>query len=80
MIKIGEFVRSLRKLAGLSQTDLAIGICSQAQICKIERNNEIPSALILYKIAKKLGVDVNYFFEIQETPRLSCICDHGFRN
>lgn len=72
---IGHTIRSLRKIAGLSQRDLAEGICSQAQICKLENNNELPSSLLLNKLAKKLGVDMNYFFEILETPRLDYVME-----
>lgn len=74
-IHIGQQIKSLRTLAGLSQRDLAFNICTQAQISKIENNNEVPSAIILYKIARKLGVDMNYFFEIQEVPRLDYVME-----
>lgn len=74
-ITIGQTVKSLRKIAGMSQKELAKDICSQAQICKIEKNHELPSSYILNKLAKKLGVDMNYFFEIQETPRLDYLLE-----
>lgn len=74
-ITIGHTIKNLRKIAGLSQKELAKDICSQAQICKIEKNHELPSSYILNKIAKKLGVDMNYFFEIQETPRLDYLLE-----
>lgn len=60
-------------MIGLSQRELAQDICTQAQISKIEKNNEIPSAVTLYKIAERLGVDMNYFFEIHETPRIDYV-------
>ncbi|MGG0718427.1 helix-turn-helix domain-containing protein [Robertmurraya massiliosenegalensis] len=69
----GESLKNIRKRAGLSQKELASGICSQAQISKIEKNDEIPSALILNEISKKLGVDMNYFFEIQQSHTLEFI-------
>lgn len=72
-IHIGDAVKSLRKMAGLSQAELARDICTQAQISKIETNNESPSAITLYRIAKKLGVDMNYFFDVVDTPRLDYI-------
>lgn len=74
-ITIGQTVKNLRKIAGLSQKELAKDICSQAQICKIERNHEHPSSFILNKLAKKLGVDMNYFFDVQETPRLDYLLE-----
>lgn len=73
--QIGATIKKLRKMSGLSQRDLAHNICSQAQISKLEQNNEIPSAITLFKIAQRLGVDMNYFFDIQETPRLDYVND-----
>lgn len=74
-MNIGKAIKDLRKALGLSQTHLARDICSQAQLSKIENFNEIPSAVILYKLSKKLGVDMNYFFEFVDTPRLDYIKD-----
>ena len=45
-IEIGHVLKSLRKSMDLSQQQLAEGICTQAQISKIENSNEIPSSLI----------------------------------
>lgn len=72
---IGQTIKNLRKIAGLSQRELAKDICSQAQISKIETNDELPSSYILNKLTKRLGVDLNYFFEIQETPRFDYVMD-----
>ncbi|APH03531.1 helix-turn-helix domain-containing protein [Bacillus weihaiensis] len=74
-VEIGHVIKGLRKSMNLSQQQLAEGICTQAQISKIENSNEIPSSLILYKLSRKLGVDMNYFFEIAETPRLDYVRD-----
>lgn len=68
-LPFGESLKNIRKRAGLSQKELASGICTQAQISKIEKNDEIPSALVLQGISKKLGVDMNYFFDIQESHK-----------
>jgi len=68
--EIGQAIKALRKMAGLSQEELSRDICSQAQLSKMENKNEIPSAMALYRLSKKLGVDMNYFFEFMETPRL----------
>jgi transcriptional regulator with XRE-family HTH domain len=48
---------------GLSQTQLAEGIISQAQISNIEKGRIIPLCTTLFQIANKLGVDVNYFYD-----------------
>ncbi|MCR8850571.1 helix-turn-helix transcriptional regulator [Rossellomorea sp. SC111] len=67
---VGNKIKELRKTSGLSQEDLAQGICTQAQISKIEKGDVYPYASTLYQISQKLGVDVNYFFDIGTTPRL----------
>jgi transcriptional regulator with XRE-family HTH domain len=70
---IGKKIRELRKVVGLTQGDLAEGICTQALVSRIEKGDIYPSATTLYQISLKLGVDVNYFFEIGTTPRLDYI-------
>jgi transcriptional regulator with XRE-family HTH domain len=70
---IGTKIKEMRKMVGLTQGDLAEGICTQALISRIEKGDIYPSATALYQIAVKLGVDINYFFEIGTTPRLDYI-------
>jgi transcriptional regulator with XRE-family HTH domain len=70
---VGKKIRELRKNIGLSQEELAEGICTQAQISKIEKGIVYPYASTLYQISQKLGVDVNYFFDIGMTPRLDYV-------
>ncbi|TYR80904.1 helix-turn-helix domain-containing protein [Priestia megaterium] len=71
--RIGSVMRELRKMAGLTQQELSKDICTQAQISKIENGEEYPSSITLYKISKRLGVDVNYFFDTVESPRLDYV-------
>jgi transcriptional regulator with XRE-family HTH domain len=70
---IGKKIKELRKVVGLTQGELADGICTQALISRIEKGDIYPSATSLYQISNKLGVDVNYFFEIGTTPRLDYV-------
>lgn len=70
---IGGKIKELRNLLGLSQKELAEGICTQAQISKIEKGDVYPYASTLYQISRRLGVDVNYFFDIGMTPRLDYV-------
>ncbi|MCA1055226.1 helix-turn-helix transcriptional regulator [Rossellomorea aquimaris] len=70
---IGKKIKELRKVAGLTQGDLAENICTQALISRIEKGDIYPSATALYQISIKLGVDINYFFEIGTTPRIDYI-------
>lgn len=70
---IGKKIKELRQVVGLTQGELGEGICTQALISRIEKGDIYPNATSLYQISKKLGVDVNYFFEIGTTPRLDYI-------
>lgn len=70
---IGKKIKELRVLMGLSQKELAEDICTQAQISKIEQGIVYPYATTLYLISQRLGVDVNYFFDIGTTPRLDYV-------
>lgn len=73
LLAIGEKIKELRKLLGLTQKDVANGICTQAQISKIENGDVDPYGSTLYQISQRLGVDVNYFFDIGSTPRLDYV-------
>lgn len=70
---IGENIRAIRMQLGLSQKELASGICTQAQISNIEKGKIYPLSTTLYLISRRLGVDINYFFDISETPRLDYV-------
>jgi transcriptional regulator with XRE-family HTH domain len=72
---IGKKIRELRKGAGLTQGELAEGVCTQALVSRMEKGDIYPSAAALYQISLKLGVDVNYFFEIGTTPRLDYVLE-----
>ncbi|MEW4307921.1 helix-turn-helix transcriptional regulator [Rossellomorea marisflavi] len=73
LVEIGKKICELRNEMNLTQGELAEGICTQALISLIEKGESDPNATILYQIAKKLGVDVNYFFHIGSTPRLDYV-------
>ncbi|MBV6684083.1 helix-turn-helix transcriptional regulator [Bacillus sp. JRC01] len=77
LTEIGKKISELRKEMALTQGELAEGVCTQASISLIEKGELDPNATILYQIAKKLGVDVNYFFHIGSTPRLDYINEVG---
>lgn len=70
---IGEKLRDLREYYQVSQRELALGICSQKTISKVERSEMQPTAEILQKLGLRLGVDISYFFEEQEAPRFNYI-------
>ncbi|MDX8360965.1 MULTISPECIES: helix-turn-helix domain-containing protein [Bacillaceae] len=64
--KIASNLRELRKFQKISQKRLAEGICTQSYISMIEKGEISPSATILHAFAIRLGVDINYFFDVQE--------------
>lgn len=52
---LGEIIRSLRKQAGLSQEELADGICSPVSVSRIENGTQMPSSSVLEALLSKLG-------------------------
>jgi len=67
-IEIGGKIKEIRKYLNISQSELCEGICTQSLISQIEKGETTPTAEILHHISKRLGVDINYFFTITETP------------
>lgn len=55
--------KNRRLFLKMSQAEVAEGICKQARISRIERGNYSPGAELLYKLSKKLGVPLDYFFD-----------------
>ena len=60
---IGKKIKQLRKQKGFTQQQLSAGICTQALVSMFESDETIPSSVVLYKMAKRLEVDINYFFD-----------------
>ena len=60
---ISKKLKDIRLEKGMTQSELAKGICTQAMISNFESGESIPSSLVLYQISKKLKVNINYFFE-----------------
>lgn len=59
--QIGLALRRLRKKHNLTQKDLANGICSQAEISKIESGTHSPTVELLYALSKRLQVPITMF-------------------
>lgn len=70
---LGIEIKNLRKFRGFSQKELSRGICSQAQISKIEKGDVYPLAPTLYELSNRLGVDINYFFERTLVERIDYV-------
>lgn len=66
---IGFTIKQLRELLNISQKELATDICTQSYISKVEKDQVIPSAELLYQIAIRLGVEIDYFFENKKNSR-----------
>ncbi len=57
---VGGRIKTLRKQLNLSQKELSDGICTQTYISKVENNDISPSGEILWLLAKRLGVNLDY--------------------
>jgi transcriptional regulator with XRE-family HTH domain len=66
---IGDKIKDLREYYGISQKALCEGICSQAYISRLEKGEINVSADILFLLSRRLGVDVNFFFEHYNSSR-----------
>ncbi len=66
--QIGTVIKELRQYFHITQKDLADSLCNQSMISRIEKGEVYPSAPLLYEIAKRLGVPINYFFSERTTP------------
>ncbi|MDC8099638.1 helix-turn-helix domain-containing protein [Chryseobacterium rhizosphaerae] len=59
-MSIGAKVKKFRETRGISQDELALRLdVAQSTISSIESDKNIPSSLLLNKIAKELDVDIN---------------------
>lgn len=65
---IGQRVRRLRILAGLSQRELQTERVSYAYLSRIENEQRVPSVKALRELAPKLGVSVHYLETGDEDP------------
>ena len=78
---VGERIRERRTMMGLTQEHLAQALdISYQQVQKYETGANRVSAGRLYEIAKRLEVDVAYFFENLEPSTLSTPLEHGGKN
>lgn len=59
----GEKLKDIRRKRGLSQTALAEGICTQATISLMEKQDRIPKMNILNAICSRLNIDVSELIE-----------------
>ncbi|WP_170031818.1 helix-turn-helix domain-containing protein [Alteribacillus bidgolensis] len=67
--RVGKKIQELRRYHSMTQSDLAKGICTQAQVSKIENGTIIPYSNTLFQISERLGADMYYFFEEARSDR-----------
>lgn len=65
-MNLGDIIKNSRIKLGLTQKDLAEGICTQALISKIEKGNVIPKKAILNKLEGRLGLEPNQLNHFRE--------------
>ena len=53
-MNIERFIAARKKL-GLSQSELAEGICTQATLSRFENNGQVPTLKILLKLCEQIG-------------------------
>lgn len=68
---VGERVRQGRRMAGLNQRQLAdmAGVSAQA-ISKYERNLDVPGSNVLLRLARAMGVSVEFFLRQQSLTKV----------
>ncbi|WP_144558881.1 helix-turn-helix domain-containing protein [Shouchella miscanthi] len=69
---LGERLRTIRKMRGYTQSELAKGICTQGVISNIEGKNgkENPSSNILFQLSERLGVTMSYLYGQENSEHL----------
>jgi len=56
---LAERLRIARERVGISQRQLALGICTPAYVSRLEKGERIPSLQLLRQLADRLGVDAD---------------------
>ncbi|WP_343109477.1 helix-turn-helix transcriptional regulator [Weissella cibaria] len=65
-VRIGFLIKGTRKKLGISQRDLADGICSQPMISSIERGDYIPNAILFMQLCGRLNISLDDSFLKEE--------------
>ena len=67
----GDVLKQIRRKRGLSQTALSEGICTQATISLMEKQNRIPKMNILTAICARLDIPVDKIIENDDVSMTS---------
>ncbi|MGX7419839.1 helix-turn-helix domain-containing protein [Carnobacterium gallinarum] len=60
---LGGKIKEIRLIKGITQRELAEGICTQATISNLENETSLPSLSILLSIADRLNIDFSEIYE-----------------
>lgn len=60
---IGSLVKGKRKEKGITQKDLAQGICTQATISLLENKNKLPKIKVLEEIGSRLDINLEHGYQ-----------------
>lgn len=66
---VGEKIKQERKKQGMTQKELCDGICSQAEISKVENGKNSPTIDLLQSICKRLRLPISSFFEDEQVSQ-----------
>ena len=72
---IGNEIKRIRKEKKMTQKELCDGICSQAEISKIENGRNSPTIDLLQQIAKRLRIPMSILFRDQYKSEHSVNCN-----
>jgi transcriptional regulator with XRE-family HTH domain len=79
--RIGQRIRVFRMMKGITQIELAKGLCTPSMVSQIESDKVRPSYRILFAIAERLGVPLEHLLKdvdlALEHTRKSRLCDQN---
>lgn len=61
-MRLGEKIKRRRKEIGMTQIDLADGICTQAMVSRLEKQKVRPSRDLMEKLADRMETPMSYFY------------------
>ncbi|PTM22977.1 XRE family transcriptional regulator [Lactobacillus sp. PFC-70] len=79
MRDIGSTIKASRVALGLSQAELAAGVCAQSMISGLENGKYVPNAALLLALAQRLNIDVNSIslargYLVSHEPKINATC------
>ena len=75
-ISIGNEIKRIRQERNWTQAELCQGICSQAEISKIENGRNSPTVDLLQQLAERLDTPVSFLLENRKQQEIIKKIDH----